>query len=287
LAETVRAAWLQAQQHIAQTLNLKTGEAKLEAQVLLQAALNKDRAWLLSHETDALSANIHAALQTLLKRRLNGEPIAYILGKREFYGLEFSVTPDTLIPRPDTETLVEAALEKIPLERHCHVLDLGAGTGAIAIALASQRPLAKVIGVDVSEAAVGVARANAKSLDIKNVEFVLSDWFTELQGRTFDVIVSNPPYIAANDPHLEQGDLRFEPIAALAAGEDGLDCIRNIIGKAGPYLKPQGWLMFEHGYDQAEKVAQLMRDEHFDMVTSIADLPGILRVTLGRAAINL
>ena len=257
-------------------------EAKLESQLLLQYVLNKDRAWLFSHENDALGANIHAAFEALITRRLSGEPIAYMLGKREFYGLEFTVTPDTLIPRPDTETLVEAALGKIPANQPCEVLDLGTGTGAIALAIASQRPRAKVIAVDISGAALAVAQTNAKSLGIKNVGFLLSDCFRELQGRTFDVIVSNPPYIAEGDPHLAQGDLRFEPASALVAGKDGLDCIRQIISEARQYLKPYGWLMLEHGYDQAVEVAQLLEAAHFDSVISTPDLSGILRVTSGR-----
>jgi release factor glutamine methyltransferase len=272
----------EAQNLISGVLGISDADAKLEARLLLQTVLNVNRAWLLSHEDDALGANIHAAYEALLKRRINGEPIAYILGKREFYGLEFMVTPDTLIPRPDTETLVEAALEKIPLNNTCFVLDLGTGTGAIAIAIAKQRPQAQVTAIDASRPALTVAQTNAKSLDTGNIEFVLSDWFTELQGRTFDVIVSNPPYIAEDDLHLKQGDLCFEPMSALSAGKDGLDCIRHIINHAGQHLKDNGWLMLEHGYDQAAKVTQLLMHENFEAVSSTADLSGILRVTLGR-----
>jgi release factor glutamine methyltransferase len=265
-------------------LGLDATEARIEAHALLRLALGSvSRAWLLTHENDALEGKQGAAFEALLKRRLNGEPIAYILGKREFYGLEFIVTPDTLIPRPDTETLVEAALAKIPTNQTCSVLDLGTGTGAIAITIASQRPQAQVTAVDASPAALAVAQSNAQNLDVNNVQFVLSDWFTALAGQTFDVIVSNPPYVAANDPHLNQGDLRFEPVNALAAGEDGLDCIRQIISQAREHLNPQGWLMFEHGYNQAEKVAQLLKSANFDSVSSVADLSGILRVTLGKS----
>lgn len=279
---SIRETWVKAQKLISKTLTLEPDEAKLEAQLLLQTSLNVNRAWLLSHENDVLQPNIHAVFEALLKRRLNGEPIAYILGKREFYGLDFIVTPDTLIPRPDTETLVETALEKIPTDKPYGTLDLGTGTGTIAIAIAMHRPQAQVTATDVSPATLAVAQTNAWNLNVNNVQFVLSDWFTALTGQKFDVIVSNPPYIAEDDPHLAQGDLRFEPTSALSAGEDGLVCVRKIISGAKQYLKPQGWLMLEHGYDQAEKIAELMKNAGFDSVSSVADLSKILRVTLGR-----
>jgi len=283
LVGAIRETWVEAQKLISKTLALEPDEARLEAQLLLQTSLNVNRAWLLSHEKDVLQPDIHTAFEVLLKRRLNGEPIAYILGKREFYGLEFIVTPDTLIPRPDTETLVEAALQKIPLSQACLILDLGTGTGAIAIAIVTQRPQAQIVATDVSPTTLAVAQANAQNLNVSNVQFVLSDWFAELQGQTFDVIVSNPPYIAEGDPHLKQGDLRFEPSSALIAGENGLDCIQKIISQAKQHLKPQGWLMLEHGYDQAEKIANLMKSAGFDSVSSVADLSNILRVTLCQA----
>ncbi len=286
MSGTIRATWLEAQKRISAALALEPGEAKLEAQLLLQTALNVNRAWLLAHESDTLDsnglgANIHAVFEALLNRRLNGEPIAHILGRREFYGLDFIVTPDTLIPRPDTETLVDAALDKIPLNQICSVLDLGTGTGAIAIAIAAQRPQAQVTAVDASPAALAVAQDNAKRLNTENVQLLLSNWFSALPGQTFDVIISNPPYIAEQDVHLKQGDLRFEPSSALVAGKDGLDCIRQIVSQAPDYLNPQGWLMLEHGYDQAESVTQLLKDAGFDAVTSAIDLSGILRVTSG------
>jgi len=303
----IRSACIEAQKQISAELGLDTHEAKLEAQRLLQTALNVNRAWLLSHENDAIQPNIHAAFEALLKRRLNGEPIAYILGKREFYGLDFIVTPDTLIPRPDTETLVEAALTKMadssfPRRRESifpsaldsrfrgnddrgvsngiSVLDLGTGTGAIALAIASQRPDAEVVAVDASAAALNIAKLNAEKLAITNIHFMQSDWFSALKDATFDIIVSNPPYVAEHDEHLSQGDLRFEPKSALASGKDGLDDIRRIIQVAPQHLNPHGWLMLEHGYDQAEKVAGLMENAGFKSISSIADLSGILRVTL-------
>ena len=273
---------MEAQGQIIEVLGLAKTEARIEAQVLLQHSLSVNRAWLLAHATDVLIANQQVAFEALLNRRLTGEPIAHILGKREFYGLDFAVTPDTLIPRPDTETLVEAALEKIPVNQPCSVLDLGTGTGAIAIAIASQRQQAQVTAVDQAQKALDVAQRNARNLGINNVRFVLSDWFTELQSQTFDVIISNPPYIAETDPHLMQGDLRFEPQTALAAGKDGLDSIRQILSQAAAHLKPNGWLMFEHGYDQAVSVADLMLASGFQQIDHRQDIAQIVRVTLGK-----
>jgi release factor glutamine methyltransferase len=274
-AETIKTSW----QIAASQLN--TEEANLEAQLLLQHVLNVNRAWLIAHENDALQPNIHAAFEALLQRRLNGEPIAYILGYREFYGLKLKVTPDTLIPRPDTETLVEAALAKIPRDKILRILDLGTGTGAIALAIAKHRPSAQVIAVDASQAALNVATENATNLKITNIEFVLSDWFANLHGEKFDVIVSNPPYIERNDVHLTQGDLRFEPMTALASGQDGLDDIKQIIAHATHHLNPHGCLLLEHGYNQAHSVADLLKNAGFSGIETIKDLGGNSRVTLG------
>lgn len=254
----------------------------MEAQLLLQTTLKINRAWLISHENDALQASNHADFQALLSRRLQGEPIAHILGQREFYGLDLIVTPDTLIPRPDTETLVEAALVKIQSNVRYSVLDLGTGTGAIALAIAKNRPLANVMAVDASEAALKIAKKNAQNLAIPNVQFVLSNWFDELTGEKFDVIASNPPYIEQDDVHLSQGDLRFEPISALASGVDGLNDIRCIIDNCLIYLKPQGWLMLEHGYNQAASVADLMAHAGLTNIETIKDLGGNNRVTIAK-----
>ncbi|MES1987444.1 MAG: peptide chain release factor N(5)-glutamine methyltransferase [Pseudomonadota bacterium] len=267
---------------LSQTLELGSQETKFEAQLLLQQALNVNRAWLIAHANDALQPNIHAAFETLLKRRLDGEPMAYILGSREFYGMDLLVTPDTLIPRPDTETLVEAALARASNNLNPSILDLGTGTGAIALAIAKNCPQASIAAVDASERALEVAKQNALHLNIDNVEFLLSNWFENLSGQRFDIIVSNPPYIEENDAHLTQGDLRFEPMSALASGADGLDDIRRIISDCLIHLKPQGWLMLEHGYNQAEQVADLMADAGLTNIETIKDLGNNDRVTLGK-----
>ena len=386
---------LAATQLKAQGIDAET--AKLEAQLLLQHALNVNRAWLIAHQDDALQVNgsghplsnssnefdspcIHEAYRAMLERRLHGEPIAYILGYREFYGLNLKVSVDTLIPRADTETLVEAALAKItfssapspqpspsggegvisaqvlaasspspqplshegarglnsqresprPLwekararakvkdmgESHdtssspsfrrksessgvellgkktldsdfrrndgLKILDLGTGTGAIALAIAKHTPQAHVTALDASQAALDIAIENAQNLNIPNVKFILSDWFSAIQHEKFDLIVSNPPYIEAADSHLKQGDLRFEPLSALASGADGLDAIRIIISQAPHHLNPHGYLMLEHGYNQAEKVASLLKQAGFTEISHAKDLAGINRVTLGR-----
>lgn len=273
----------ESRQNIIAALGLSAEEAGIEAQLLLRHALGGvTRAWLMTHAEQALTSAEDARFQTLLKRRLQGEPIAYIVGKREFYGLEFDVTPAVLIPRPDTETLVEAALQRIPPECPCRVLDLGAGSGAVAIAIAAQRPQALVTAVDRSESALAVAQGNAQRLSPGNMRLQCSDWFSALEAERFDVIVSNPPYIAAGDPHLSRGDLRFEPASALAAGADGLDDIRRIVAEATAHLADGGWLMLEHGYDQAARVAKLFHQAGLLEVGQVADLAGVLRVTVGR-----
>ncbi len=255
--------------------------AALEAQLLLQHVLKVNRAWLIAHGDEVLEANSYADFAALLARRLAGEPMAYILGEREFFGLNLKVTPDTLIPRPDTETLVEAALAKVPQNSFCQILDLGTGTGAIALAVAQHRQHAQVTAVDASPGALKVAQGNAQDLKIANVNFVQSDWFSALDQQRFDVVVSNPPYIEADDIHLNQGDVRFEPRSALVAGQDGLDDIRHIVAHAPQHLKPQGWLLFEHGYNQAQAVARLMQAAGFVQVQHAVDLAGVERVTLG------
>jgi len=282
LTQTVRSTWVAAQQRLIQQLALEASDAKFEAQLLLQNTLNVNRAWLLAHELDMLPSKAIADFEALLTRRLLGEPVAYILGYREFYGLNLTVTPDTLIPRPDTETLVEAALEKAPADTSCSILDLGTGTGAVALAIAKHRPQAQVMAIDASKAALRIAEHNAKQLGLAHVRFTLSHWFSAVESDRFNLIVSNPPYIEQHDPHLSQGDLRFEPISALASGTDGLDDIREIIAHSLIHLLPQGWLMLEHGYNQAELVADLMAENGLIEIKTIQDLGGNDRVTIGK-----
>jgi release factor glutamine methyltransferase len=261
---------------------LEASEARIEAHMLLGEALNVSRAWMIANAEEALPPELSERFFTLLQRRLGGEPVAYILGRREFYGLEFNVGPGVLIPRPDTETLVEAALQRIPAQSQMHVLDLGTGSGAIAIAIAVHRPLARVVAVDASPAPLDIARKNAAALGAANLLLLHSDWFSALEQQRFEIIVSNPPYIAATDPHLTQGDVRFEPSSALASGADGLDDIRRIIETAPEHLEAAGWLLLEHGYDQSGRVAELLKAEGFAEVGHAADLAGIERVTFGR-----
>jgi len=282
LTQTVRSTWVAAQQRLIQQLALEASDAKFEAQLLLQNVLNVNRAWLLAHEHDTLPSKTNTDFEALLTRRLAGEPVAYILGYREFYGLNLVVTPDTLIPRPDTETLVEAALEKAPADTRCSILDLGTGTGAVALAIAKHRPHAQVMALDASHAALRIAEHNAKQLGLAHVNFTLSHWFSAVEGERFNLIVSNPPYIEQHDPHLSQGDLRFEPMSALASGADGLDDIREIIAHSLIHLLPQGWLMLEHGYNQAQLVADLMAESGLVDINTIQDLGGNDRVTIGK-----
>lgn len=260
-------------------LSLDSVEARIEVQMLLQHVLGISRAYLLAHPERVLDKAQAAAYGVLLQRRLAGEPLAYILGEREFFGLTFKVTPATLIPRADTELLVELALQRIP--QLGRVLDLGTGSGAIALSIAHVRPDVKVTAVDASQDALEVARENAQRLNIGNVRLLQSDWFTALPGERFDLIVSNPPYIAEGDAHLAQGDLRFEPRDALASGADGLDDIRRIVAGTKEHLHAGGWLLFEHGYDQAGRVRELLGAAGYAEVFSARDLAGIERVSGG------
>jgi release factor glutamine methyltransferase len=263
------------------TLNLDSSSARIEVQCLLQAVLQVNRAYLLTHPEQLLSDEQQARFTALFERRLSGEPIAYLLGEREFYGLTFKVSPATLIPRPETELLVELALQRIPQQGTCRVLDLGTGSSAIALSIAHARPYAEVVAVDASAAALEVAKFNVQRLDLGNVRLLHSDWFGALQDERFDIIVSNPPYIAADDAHLTQGDVRFEPSSALASGADGLDGIRRICAQAKAHLNVNGWLLFEHGYDQASQVRALLQQSGFAGVFSARDLSGVERVSGG------
>ena len=257
-------------------------DARHEAEHLLLHVLGRDRAWLFAHGDDPLPEREAAAFDALLGRRIAGEPLAYLLGRRGFWTLDLQVSPATLIPRPETERLVELALERLPEARALRVADLGTGSGAIALALASERPLAQVVATDLSEDALRVARSNAHAHSLANVVFRRGSWLAPLAGERFDLIASNPPYIADGDPHLVQGDLRFEPPTALSSGADGLDAIREIVAAAPAHLLPGGWLLLEHGWDQGEAIRALLAGSDFIDVATVADLEERDRVTLGR-----
>jgi release factor glutamine methyltransferase len=253
-----------------------------DAEWLLAHVLGRSRSWLYSHADDAADAATASSFEALLKRREAGEPVAYLTGTRGFWRFDLQVSPATLIPRPETELLVELALVRLAKDRPLHVADLGTGSGAIALALAHERPRAQVIATDASADALAIARSNAASLKIHNVEFRQGDWFAPLQGERFDLIASNPPYIALGDPHLDEGDLRHEPMTALASGADGLDAIRTIVGHAPAHLDGGGWLLLEHGWDQGAAVRDLLIRAGFIAVATERDLEDRDRVTLGQ-----
>ncbi|MBB5864484.1 peptide chain release factor N(5)-glutamine methyltransferase [Xanthomonas sp. 3058] len=253
-----------------------------DAEPLLLHALGRDRAWLFAHGRDPVVDSVAQAFEVLVQRRQAGEPVAYLTGKRGFWTLDLAVSTATLIPRADTEALVELALERIDHTPGRRVADLGTGSGAIALAIASERPQAQVVATDASAAALAVALHNAHSHQLHNVACRLGSWFAPLSGECFDLIASNPPYIAAHDPHLGEGDLRYEPASALASGPDGLDDIRLIVTDAPAHLLPGGWLLLEHGWDQGAAVAELLVARGFDAVATHQDLEQRDRVTVGR-----
>jgi release factor glutamine methyltransferase len=258
-------------------------EAAREAELLLAAASGRSPAWLRAHGSDPAPLEVRRRAAEHLARRQAWEPIAYILGQREFWSLPLTVGSAVLIPRPETERLVELGLERIPMDRSCRVADLGTGSGAIALAIARERPKAQVIATDVSAAALAVARGNAARLGLATrVAFELGDWYGALARQApFDVLLSNPPYIAANDRHLRQGDLRFEPVKALASGRDGLEALRILANGARDHLVAGGWLLVEHGFDQGAAVRDLFLRAGLTDITTGLDLARQERVTLG------
>jgi release factor glutamine methyltransferase len=263
----------------------QSGLVPLDAQVLLAHVLGKDRAWLVAHADDALPGARSDAFLALARRRRDGEPVAYLTGTREFWGLSLRVSPAVLIPRPETETLVELALARLPKDRDVRVLDLGTGSGAIALAIARERPRATILATDVSAEALVVARDNARRLGIANVEFAESDWYDAVaptrRGDAFDLVSSNPPYIAATDPHLGEGDVGFEPGVALTPGGDGLAALTRIVAGARERLAPGGALVVEHGYDQSDAVRALFAAGGLAEIVAVRDLAGIPRVVAG------
>ncbi len=289
----------------------QSGLVPVDAHALLGHVLGRNRAWMSAHGEEAIEAAQAAAFLALAKRRRDGEPVAYLTGIREFWGLSLAVSPAVLIPRPETESLVELALSRLPVDRDLNVLDLGTGSGAIALAIAHERPRVRVLATDASTDALSIARDNARRLGLRNVEFARSDWYADLPSESqaavtsegpvdvtsegpvdvasnapaapFDLIACNPPYVSARDSHLSDGDLRFEPAAALTPGGDGLAALRTIVAGARPRLAPGGTLVVEHGYDQSDAVRELFAAAGFAEIVAARDLAGIPRIVAGRA----
>lgn len=256
---------------------------RLDLELLLAHLLERDRTWLYTWPEASLSTEQLAEFERLLARRANGEPIAHLTGRRDFWTLSLQVNSSTLIPRPDTERLLELALERCQVEPGARALDLGTGTGALALAFASERPVWQVTGLDCSPEAVALAERNRTQLGIANARFLQSDWFDRLPtGAHFELVMANPPYIDPDDPHLNEGDVRFEPRSALVAQNQGLADIEHIARQAPAFLAPGGWLLLEHGWQQADAVRGTLRDRGFESVASYRDLGDRERVTLGR-----
>lgn len=266
-------------QHVAQLLKHHSN-ARLESELLISHLLQKKRSYLFAHPEQALTPQQLDQLHQLVRRRVAGEPIAYLLEEKEFWSLPLKVTKDTLIPRPETEMLVELTLQLLPQNAMQKVADLGTGTGAVALAIASERPNWQIVAVDNADAALAVARENAARLEIHTVEFLKSDWCEALPKIGYNAIVSNPPYIAEMDKHLDEGDVRFEPKAALVAENDGLKALNHIILEATKYLTKNGWLLVEHGYDQGKYVREMMAEAGYGDVATKYDLSGHERVTM-------
>lgn len=264
------------------TRRLSAGESpKRDAEILLGFVTGRSRTFIMAFGETSLTASELEQLEALLARREQGEPVAYLVGEREFWSLPLSVSPATLIPRPDTECLVEQALLRLPASPQ-KVLDLGTGTGAVALAIASERPDCQLIGVDLQPEAVKLAQHNAQKLAITNASFVQGSWFAPVAGQQFVVIVSNPPYIDVADPHLAEGDVRFEPASALVADNAGLADLQTLIEQAPQHLLAGGWLLLEHGWQQAQQVQQLFRQAGYHQVATVKDYGGNDRVSLGQ-----
>jgi release factor glutamine methyltransferase len=261
-----------------------SGLVPFEAKILLAHVLGRDRAWVAAHGDAPLSRDEASAFEAIARRRREGEPVAYLTRRREFFGLDLEITPEALIPRPETELLVERALSSIEADASVLVLDLGCGSGAVALAIARERPRSRVLGVDLAPGAVELAKRNGERLAIGNATFVVADWFDGVPREAFDVIVANPPYVAEDDPYLKEGDLRFEPPIALTPGPDALAAIRTIIEAAPAHLAPRGALALEHGHDQSAAVQTLFSKAGLTDVRSWRDLAGIFRVTTGVSA---
>lgn len=269
-----------------QQLETQSDSAKFDAELLLAKVLDKDRSYLYTWPENILSIEQQQTFEELIQARIQGQAVAYLVGEQAFWTLNLKVTSDTLIPRPETELLIETALEYYSTEASLSILDLGTGSGAIALALASEFPHSQVLAVDISPAALKVAQHNAYAHQLDNVQFLHSSWFSQIPAQQFDLIISNPPYIESDDPHLQQGDLRYEPQIALASGIDGYDAIQEIIQNSSAYLKPQAYLMLEHGYQQAARTQHYLSQANFEAIQSRQDLAKYERITIGRLPTN-
>jgi release factor glutamine methyltransferase len=260
-------------------LSIGADSPRLDAELLMGMVLRRPRSFIIAHRDDSLDREQAVRFEALVRRRFSGEPIAYISGIREFWSMPLRVNRHVLIPRPETELLVEKTLARTPDEDGVRVLDLGSGSGAIALAIARERPRAEVIGVDNSPEAIRIATLNASVLKLANVRFLESNWFDTVRGEKFHTVVSNPPYVINRDEYLMAGDLRFEPQDALAGGDDGLECIRAIIDRAHNYIVRQGWMLLEHGADQRRAVKRLLEAQRYYDICCYQDLAGLDRVT--------
>jgi len=256
--------------------------ARIDAEVLLAHGINRTRAYLHTWPEYMLSSEQLHHFMSLVQRRAAGEPVAYLTGIREFWSLPLTVTRATLVPRPETEVLVEQALHRISTATSSHIADLGTGCGAIALAIATERPASRVVATDIDTQALNVAHQNAEQLDIPNVEFRQGTWFSPIMGERFHVITSNPPYIGKNDPHVSRGDVRYEPRCALIAGHDGLEAITIIVSGAKAHLFKQGWLIVEHGHDQQGSVIKLFAAHGYENIQGISDYTGHGRIVMGQ-----
>ena len=265
-----------------QKLSSCSDSPRLDAEILLASLLKKNRSYFMAFPEVVPSKAEQEQFETLLSQRLQGHPIAHIIGTREFWSLDLNVNQHTLIPRPDTEILIEYILHNFAQE-NLKVADMGTGSGAIALALASEKPNWQISATDRSPEALETARGNATKLGLQNISFSQGNWFEALEANDLDLLISNPPYIPANDPHLTQGDVRFEPDTALISGEDGLDDIRYLIKHAVEYLTQDGWLILEHGYDQKQSVKDLFVAAGYQQITQIDDYAGNPRMTAGLA----
>jgi release factor glutamine methyltransferase len=265
-----------------QILASSSDTPELDAEVLLSLILEKNRTYLRTWPKKQLHAQQRLQYKALLKQRQQGTPIAYIVGVREFWSRDFKVSPDVLIPRPDTELLIELSLPLIPKDKSCKLIDLGTGSGAIAVTLATERPYAQVIATDISSAALKIAKQNADRYHCRNIRFLQSSWFSDITENSFDLVISNPPYIAPTDPHLHQGDLRFEPQSALVADENGLKDISVIVESACKHLKEGGYLLIEHGFEQKSPVQAIFESFGYANIQTHTDLGGNPRVTMAQ-----